>query len=79
MEVHLSPDVENKLASLADRRGTDTQALARAAIERFVDYDDWFIREVEKGLRQIDRGLVLTHEGGGARLEKRLLEKLLHP
>jgi predicted transcriptional regulator len=29
--------------------------LAREAIERFADYDDWFVREVEKGLAQIDR------------------------
>ena len=30
--------------------------LIREALERAVDYDDWFIREVEKGLAQIDAG-----------------------
>jgi hypothetical protein len=29
--------------------GTNPQELAREAIERLVDYDDWFVREVEKG------------------------------
>ena len=38
------------------------EMLIREAIERAVDYDDWFIREVEKGLAQIDSGHVLTHE-----------------
>ena len=75
MEVYLPPEVETKLASLAKERGIDAKALARTAIESFVDYDGWFVQEVEKGLAQIDGGQVLTHEAVGARLEKFLTEK----
>jgi predicted transcriptional regulator len=74
MEVHLSPDLEDKLARAADRRGVSTEILVREAIERTVDYDDWFIREVERGLAQVDAGQVLTHEAVGARLEQKLAE-----
>jgi predicted transcriptional regulator len=55
--------------------------MAAAEQERRVErtplscYDEWFIREVEKGVAQIERGEVLTHEAVGARLEKRLNEK----
>ena len=70
MEVPLSLDVQSKLARLATERGRDAEALAREAIERFVDYDDWFANEEEKGLAQIARGEVLTHEEVGTRLEK---------
>jgi predicted transcriptional regulator len=59
MEVRVNPE-----------RGRDAEILAREAIERFLDYDEWFIREVEKGLAQIDRGQVLSHEEVGTRLEK---------
>jgi predicted transcriptional regulator len=38
------------------------------AVERFMDYDEWFIREVEKGLAQIDAGELLEHEEVGNRL-----------
>ena len=75
MEVNLSPDLQAKLTRIADQRGCDAEALAREAIERLVDYDEWFIREVERGLAQIERGEVLTHEVVGTRLEKRLNEK----
>jgi predicted transcriptional regulator len=75
MEVALNPDVQTKLARIAAERGRDAGALAREAIERFVDYDAWFVHEVEKGLAQIDRREVLTHEEVGARLEKLLTEK----
>lgn len=47
MELRLSPELEGKLALAADRRGVSVDALAREALERAVDYDDWFIREVE--------------------------------
>jgi predicted transcriptional regulator len=75
MEVHLNPDVQAKLARIAAERGSDAEMLAREAIERFVDYDEWFIREVEKGLASADRGDLLTHEEVGARIEKLLSEK----
>ena len=75
MEVNLSPDLQAKLVRIAGQRGCDAEALAKEAIERFVDYDEWFIGEVERGLAQVDRGEVLTHEQVGSRLEKRLTEK----
>jgi predicted transcriptional regulator len=79
MEVTVSPDLHAKLTRVARDRGTDAQALAREAIERLVDYDDWFSREVEKGLAQIERGETVAHENVGARLEQRLGEKRSRP
>jgi predicted transcriptional regulator len=70
MEVPLSPDTQAKLARIAAERGRDTQALAQEAIERFVDYDDWFTRQVQEGLDQLDAGKVLTHTEVGARIDK---------
>ncbi len=76
MEVKLNPGLQARLAHLASQQGRDAEALAREAIERLVDYDEWFIREVDKGLAQIEQGKVLTHEEVGARIERRLAEKL---
>ena len=75
MEVRLNPDVEAKLVRIAAERGRNAEVLAQEVIERFVDYDEWFIREVEKGLEQIDRGELLTHEEVGVRIEKLLADK----
>lgn len=79
MELNVPPDLRSKLARAADRRGIAAEALALEAIERAVEYDDWFLREVEKGLAQIERGEVLTHKDVGARLEKRLTPKQTRP
>jgi predicted transcriptional regulator len=62
MEVHLSPTLESQLAQVAAERGTDAETLAKEAIERFLDYDAWFLREVDKGLAAADRGEFVEHD-----------------
>jgi predicted transcriptional regulator len=56
MEVRLNPDLQAKLVQLASQQGRDTEKLVVEAVERMVNYDEWFIREVEKGIAAADRG-----------------------
>jgi predicted transcriptional regulator len=74
VEVKLDPDLEGRLAALAARRGQDKASLATEAIERYLDYDEWFLREVDAGLSEINQGKVLTHEEVGARLDRMVRE-----
>ena len=78
MELRLSPELEAKLDRVAAQQGRDTQSLVHEAVERLVNYDEWFIREVEKGMAEAERGETLSHEEVGARLEKLLAEKRQH-
>jgi len=75
MELKLTPELQAKLDEVAAQQGRDAQSLVQEAVQRLVDYDQWFVREVEKGLAQIERGDVLGHEEVGARLEKLLNDK----
>lgn len=75
MELTLPDELQAKLARIARERGTHPQDVAREAIERLVDYDDWFVREVEKGLAQIESGDTLSHEEVGERLNEHLAGK----
>jgi predicted transcriptional regulator len=74
MEPHLPPQLEGTLAA-ASHRGVSVKAVARKALERSVDYDDWFVREVEQGFAQVDAGQVLTHEAVGLRLKQKLASR----
>ena len=74
MVLHLSQALEGKLTAAASRRGVSIEALAHEMLERALDYDDWFIGEVESGLAQAETGQALTHEAFGARLSKKLAE-----
>ncbi len=75
MDVNLTPALQAKLDKVAAQQGRDAQSLVQEAVQRLVDYDQWFVREVEKGLAQIERGEVLEHEEVGARLEELLNDK----
>jgi predicted transcriptional regulator len=75
MNVRLSPELQAKLDRLAAEQGRDADSLVSEAVERLVDYDEWFLQEVEKGLAQIDRGEVLENSEVGARLEELLAAK----
>jgi predicted transcriptional regulator len=62
MEVRLKPDLQAKLTRLATQHGRDSEALVVEAVERMVNYDEWFLQEVEKGLAAADRGEFVEHE-----------------
>ncbi len=71
MEVNIGPDLQAKLARMATERGRDKQALVREAIEKLVEYDEWFLREVENGLAAADRGELIDHEDIGKLINRR--------
>jgi predicted transcriptional regulator len=70
MEVNFSPELEAKLQRKAAQQGRDSQSLVQEAVERLVGYDDWFIREVEKGLAAADRGEFVDHEEVGKLIDR---------
>jgi predicted transcriptional regulator len=62
MEVRLDPDLQAKLSRFATEQGRDSESLVVEAVERMVNYDEWFVREVDKGLDAAERGELLDHE-----------------
>jgi predicted transcriptional regulator len=62
MEVRLGPDLQAKLAQLAAQQGRDSESLVADAVERMVNYDQWLLREVEKGISAAVRGELVDHE-----------------
>ncbi|HQZ38335.1 MAG TPA: hypothetical protein PLH72_04790 [Vicinamibacterales bacterium] len=74
MVLHLSQALDAQLVAAARRRGISVEARAHETLERALDYDAWFIGEVEVGLAQAETGETLTHEAVGVRLAKKLAE-----
>ena len=75
MEINLSPELQAMLDRIALQQGRDTESLVHEAVERLVGYDQWFVRQVEKGLAQVESGQVLEHEEVAARMEKLITPK----
>ena len=62
MEVHFSAELVEKINRAAARHGRDSESLVQEAVERFVDHDEWFLQEVQKGLAAADRGELIEHD-----------------
>ena len=75
MEVKLSPELQAKLENIAAQQGRDSASLVHEAVERLVGHDEWFMRQVEKGLAPIERGETVLHEEVAARMEKLIAKK----
>ena len=60
---------------MAGQRGRDAASLIVEAVERMVDHEEWFRREVEAGLAQVERGNTLSHEEVGTSMERHLARK----
>jgi predicted transcriptional regulator len=71
MEVQLPPDQQARLSSMAAAQGRAAEALVQEAVERFLNYDEWFLREVDKGLAAADRGEFVEHEDVRKMIERR--------
>jgi predicted transcriptional regulator len=79
MQVNLPPELQAKLDRIAAQQGRDPESLVSEAVERLVGYDEWFIRQVEKGLAQVERGEVLEHEQLVAKVEDLIRENQRRP
>lgn len=75
MEIVLPPELQAKLDRMASQQGRDTKSLVHEAVERLVGYDEWFIRQVEQGLKQVDRGEMVEHEDVLTRMESLIAKK----
>jgi predicted transcriptional regulator len=62
MEVQLTFDQEAKLTRMATEQGRAAETLVQEAVERFLNYDEWFSREVDKGLAPANRGEFVEHD-----------------
>lgn len=71
MEVPLTSDLQTKLSRMAAEQGRPMESLVVEAVERMVSYDEWFFREVDKGLAAADRGELVEHPEVGKLINER--------
>lgn len=61
MEVQFTPDQQARLSRMAAAQGRATEALVQEAVDRLLHHDEWFSREVDKGLAEADEGGFVEH------------------
>jgi predicted transcriptional regulator len=50
MEISLAPEVEARLTRIASEAGKGANEVVQELVADYLDHDEWFKREVKKGL-----------------------------
>ena len=72
MEIVFPPELEAELSRMAHEKGQRAEQLVQELVASYVDHENWFKTEVDKGLASLDRGEFVTHEEMKQRVERLL-------
>ncbi len=72
MEVHLTPEQQNRLSEIAMKAGASPGRIVENLVSRYLDEESRFLAAVEKGLAASQRGEFLEEEEMDARIEAML-------
>jgi predicted transcriptional regulator len=61
MEVQFTPDQQAKLSRMAAEQDRAAESLVQKAVDRLLSYEEWFSKEVDKGLAA-DKGEFVEHD-----------------
>jgi len=70
MEVHLTSDLQVKLANSAAKQGRNPDELIEDVLTRYLEEEERFVEAVKRGEEGLQRGEYLTHEQVGQRLQR---------
>ena len=70
MEISLAPELEERLAQIASKTGKGASQVVQELVAGYLDHDEWFRREVQKGLASLDGGKFVSHEEVSRRIER---------
>ena len=74
MPLHLTPELEQRLAQLAAQTSRSPDEIAQEALEGYATYLESLIADIREGEESVEREGWLTHEEVFERLNKRLLK-----
>jgi predicted transcriptional regulator len=70
MEVHVTGELEAKLADSAARQGRNPADLVQDVLASYFEEEARFVEAVKRGEDALQRGEYLTHEQVGQRLQR---------
>ena len=70
MEISLAPEMETRLTKIASEAGKDPRQVVQELVADYLNHDEWFRQEVQKGLASLDSGKLVSHEEVGRKIER---------
>jgi predicted transcriptional regulator len=70
MEISLTPVLEARLTQIASEEGKGAGQVVQELVANYLDHDEWFRREVQRGLASLDAGKFVSHEEVRRQMER---------
>jgi len=74
--VRLDDETLTRVGQIAEAMDRPRAWLMAEAIKQYVDREEWFIREVEKGVKAADKGRLIDHADVKAKWEAKLAAQM---
>lgn len=68
--VRIDDNILERVDSLGAKLGRSRSWVINQAIKQFLDYEEWFVREVKDGLKEAENGKVATPEEAASQFRK---------
>ncbi len=68
--VRLDDDIMDRVDGLAKVLSRSRSWVINQAIDRFLEYEEWFVQEVKDGLAEVEKGEIADHGEVIARFRK---------
>lgn len=68
--VRIDDNTLTRVDDLAEALSRSRSWVINQAIGRFLEYEEWFVKEVENGLKEVEQGEVATHDEVVAKFRK---------
>ncbi len=60
--VRINDGTLGRIDGIANTLSRSRSWVINQAIDRFLEYEEWFVQEVKSGLEEVERGEVATHD-----------------
>ncbi len=68
--IRMDDTILDRVDSLAKSVNRSRTWVINQAVERFLSYEEWFVREVESGIREVEAGNLASRDEVGERFAK---------
>ncbi len=68
--VRLEDDILGRIDCLATTLSRSRSWVIKQAIGNFLDYEEWFVKEVENGKKEVEQGKIATEDEVSASFSK---------
>ena len=70
--IRIDDAVLGRVNSLAKSMSRSRNWVIQQAVDRYLDYEEWFVDQVEQGIEEVKRGKTIPHDEVMAELRKKV-------